>query len=132
MKKIIIILFVLNSFFLFAQEENKFDNKIVHEFGLNGTELLAQLLKISSDSNFNSKQTYLLTYKFLYKDYALRIGGGVDYNNNQTKIDEFTDVKSKINLKYDVRIGLEEPPLSQVDTILMLLCTLPTVEPCLS
>mgnify|MGYP001167389820 CR=1 FL=1 len=108
MKKIIIILFVLNSIFLFAQEENKFDKKIVHEFGVNGTELLAQLLKISSDSNFNSKQTYLLTYKFLYKDYALRIGGGVDYNNNQTKIDEFTDVKSKINLKYDVRIGLEK------------------------
>ena len=108
MKQNFIIALLFVSKLLFSQDENNFDKKIVNEFGVNATELLAQLLKIPNDSSFTSKQVYLLTYKFLYKDYALRIGGGIDYNNNQSKRDEFVDVKSKISLKYDIRIGIEK------------------------
>lgn len=93
---------------LAAQTEDTMRKPIFNEIGVNATELLAQLLKIPNDSAFNSKQTYLLTYKFLYKDYALRIGGGIDYDNNQVKREEFIDVKSTIFLKYDIRVGFEK------------------------
>lgn len=108
MKQYVIIFLLFLSRLMFSQEENQFDKKLVNELGVNTTELLAQLLKIPNDSSFNSKQVYLLTYKLLYKDYAIRIGGGVDYKNEQTKKDEFVDVNSKISLKYDLRIGIEK------------------------
>jgi hypothetical protein len=109
MKHVILLVFIVfHSLFASAQSSDEVEKVTFHEVGINATELLAQLLKIPNDSAFYSKQNYLLTYKFYYKNYALRFGGGIDYRNNQSKRKELVEVKSQTSFRYDLRIGVEK------------------------
>jgi hypothetical protein len=106
MKKILTILFVASLGSLQAQDDTTSTKRLIsHEVGVNVTSLMKQVVSLSNTNLV--VQPYNLTYKAIYKNYALRSGIGMVISNSSTSIQGVAvpRVTNAHGLSY--RVGLE-------------------------
>jgi len=115
-KKLCICIVMLFPVFAFSQEEIPVENLTIsdttkmkslsHEIGVSATSLLFQFLK--SDNENVNQNPYLLTYKLIArKKYALRLGVGYDFFQNERFIDGTSDKVTNTLSSIDARLGVE-------------------------
>lgn len=87
-----------------SEEKVKKERQIFNEIGI-GTSLVTQFLKTDEDA-FN-QNPYFLTYKFIFKDFALRAGVGGQLDQTESFIDGTSDKVIVEKSNFDWRVGIE-------------------------
>lgn len=87
-----------------SEEETKKERQIFNEIGI-GTSIITQFLK--TEENAINKNPYFLTYKLIYRDFALRAGVGGKLDESESFIDGTTDKLTLKKSNFDWRVGME-------------------------
>jgi hypothetical protein len=78
---------------------------ISHELGVNFTNILNKIVKITPDSA--NENPYLLTYRLGYGRFGLRLGAGGRNRFTEQREEGFADSESNRNSAFDARVGLD-------------------------
>jgi len=86
------------------EEATKKERKVFHEIGI-GTSILTQFLK--TEESAIEQNPYFLTYKLIYKKFALRAGFGGRLDERESFIDGTSDKLTVKKSNFDWRVGVE-------------------------
>ncbi len=87
-----------------SAEETKKERQLFNEIGI-GTSIITQFLKTDEDAT--NQNPYFLTYKLVYKDFAIRAGIGGKLDESESFIDGTSDKLTLKKSNFDWRVGLE-------------------------
>ena len=87
-----------------SKDETKKERQFFNEIGI-GTSIITQFLKTEEDAI--NQNPYFLTYKLVYRDFALRTGFGGKLDESENFINGTSDKLTVKNSNFDWRVGME-------------------------